>query len=62
MQAGRKRQWDGALLVAFAKPEDHGAAPLPQDQVLQFEVDQIGHTTAGVQKQSEDRRRTNVLP
>jgi hypothetical protein len=59
---GCNRQRDRPLLVAFAKPENDRARTITDHQVVQFQVRQVAHPTAGVQEQVEDRRRSDVLP
>ena len=55
--------------MAFAEPEDHRAATLAQEQVVQLQVDQIGYTADRVKQEktalmsclssiSRSRRRT----
>ena len=55
-------QWHRPLLVPLAQPEDDGAAPLREHQVVEFEGDEITDTATRVEKQGEDRSGSGVLP
>ena len=59
--SGRQRQRHRPLLVALAESEDDRAAPLAQEQVGQFKVDEVRSTAARVQQQVKDGVGPQVL-
>ena len=58
---GRERQRDRPLLPALAEAEDHRAAALANDQVGQFQGDEIADTSASVKEEMEDGVGPHVL-
>lgn len=48
------------MLPAFSVPDDDGAAAFVDEEVGEFEFDQITNPAAGEEKKVEDRRRPKI--
>jgi hypothetical protein len=60
--SSREWQRDAPLFSALPTAENSVAAPLAEHQVGDFEFDKVAHPAPGVEQQTEDRRRPDVLP